>query len=73
MSYIRFRYEGAGWFVAPSLRKLLVQVETHWTERHPTDGTLASSSHVKWPQSDHGRDPYGIVRAGDIGELKVEP
>lgn len=68
---IRFRYSGNGWRVAASLRTLLVQVETHWPTRHPTDGTIASSSHTKWPASDHGRDPAGIVRAGDVGEVEA--
>lgn len=65
---IRFRYGGTGWQVVDPIRTIGRQVESWDPIRHGADGTIASSSHSKWPQSDHGRDPNGDVRAIDIGE-----
>ena len=65
---IRFRYEGGGWKVSAAVRALGMQVEAAWPDRQLTDGTLAGGSHAVWPTSDHGRDPYGWVRAIDIGQ-----
>lgn len=64
---MRFFFYGTGWECAAPIRTLGRQVETAWVERQPTDGTKASSSHAKWPLSDHGPDPRGIVRAIDVG------
>lgn len=70
---IRFRYSGllpSRWRVSKAVQSLGKQVEQGWPGRRPEDGTVASSGHVKWPTSDHGIDPDGIVRAIDVG---VEP
>ncbi len=64
---MRFRYEGVGWSVAGPIRTLGRQIEAAWPARRPEDGTIASSGHAKWPASDHGVDPAGIVRALDVG------
>ncbi len=67
----RFRYAGwlinTPWKVSLAIKALGQQIEDRWPSRHPADGTLASGSHTKWPASDHGRDPKGVVRAIDIG------
>lgn len=68
----RFRYAGyyngsTPWKVSLAVKALGQQIEDRWPSRHPADGTLASSGHAKWPTSDHGADPRGIVRAIDIG------
>lgn len=65
---IRFRYRGWGWKVCEPVKAIGQQVEAAWPERQPADGTLAGGSHAKWPASDHGKDPNGIVRAIDIGQ-----
>ncbi len=70
---MRFRYSGTiprRWRVSKAIQALLEQVETEWPDRRPEDGTVASSGHAQWPTSDHGIDPDGIVRAGDVG---IEP
>ena len=67
----RFRYSGVDlgkpWHASKAVESLGEQVETEWPTRRPEDGTAASASHAKWPASDHGPDPDGVVRAIDIG------
>lgn len=65
---MRFRLAGQGWKVAPSLARLLVQVDEEWPERHASDGTLGNFAHSS-RISDHNPDENGIVRAGDVGEV----
>lgn len=63
----RWRYTGPGWAVSDPVHVLGMQLEQHNPLEHGADGTVASSSHAQWPDSDHGIDPAGIVRAIDIG------
>ena len=68
----RFRYSGyvdgsTHWKVSRPIYALGKQIEAIFPARHPADGTIASGSHAKWPRSDHGQDPNGIVRAIDAG------
>ena len=65
---MRFRLAGTGWKVAPSLARLLVQVDEEWPVRHAADGTLGNAAHSN-RLSDHNPDLLGIVRAGDVGEV----
>ncbi len=70
---MRFRYSGTiprRWRVSAAIQALGEAVEVEWPDRRPQDGTVASSGHAKWPTSDHGPDPDGIVRAIDVG---IEP
>lgn len=63
----RFRYSGSGWRTAAPITALGLEIEAEWPARHPADGTVASSGHAKYPQSDHGIAPNDRVRAIDIG------
>ena len=65
---MRFRLSGTGWKVAPSLARLLIQVDEEWPARHAADGTLGNAAHSN-RISDHNPDLLGIVRAGDVGEV----
>ncbi len=69
---MRWRLEGTaygGWQVAPSLEKLLEQVDAEWPAKHGADGTLGNDDHATRNSDHNPDDDTGMVRAGDIGEV----